>query len=71
VGVAEAVAARISGEERSTLAVTTTDVAYMRLLPGFVVFGVGMSLFFPPVAWLVLGSVRPEEAGQASGANMP
>lgn len=49
--------------------VSTVDVSYMKLLPGFIVFGIGMGLFFPPVAYLVLGSVRPEEAGQASGAN--
>ena len=31
--------------------------------------GIGMALFFAPVANVVLGSVRPEEEGQASGAN--
>ena len=31
--------------------------------------GVGMALFFAPVANVVLSSVRPEEEGQASGAN--
>jgi hypothetical protein len=30
---------------------------------------VGMALFFAPVANVVLSSVRPEEEGQASGAN--
>jgi hypothetical protein len=34
-----------------------------------VIFGIGMGLFFPPVAYLVLGSVPREAAGQASGAN--
>jgi len=34
-----------------------------------VVSGVGMSLFFAPVANVVLGSVRREEEGIASGAN--
>ena len=31
--------------------------------------GIGMGLFFAPVANVVLSSVRPEEEGQASGAN--
>jgi MFS family permease len=35
----------------------------------FVLSGVGMGLFFAPVANLVLSAVRPEEEGQASGAN--
>lgn len=44
-------------------------VAYIRLVPPLVVSGIGMSLFFVPVANTVLGSVRPEEEGVASGAN--
>jgi EmrB/QacA subfamily drug resistance transporter len=35
----------------------------------FVLAGVGMGLFFAPVANVVLSAVRPEEEGQASGAN--
>jgi predicted MFS family arabinose efflux permease len=31
--------------------------------------GVGMALFWVPSANVVLGAVRPEEEGQASGAN--
>ncbi len=50
-------------------AVTTPTVAYAALVPAFVVSGVGMSLFFAPVANVVLGSVRREEEGIASGAN--
>jgi EmrB/QacA subfamily drug resistance transporter len=50
-------------------AVSTTDVAYSTLVPAFVVSGVGMALFFAPVANVVLSSVRPKEEGQASGAN--
>ncbi len=50
-------------------AVTTPTVAYADLVPGFVVSGIGMALFFAPVATVVLGSVRPVEEGQASGAN--
>src|SRR5215467_6790170 len=38
-------------------------------LAAVVVSGVGMSLFFAPVANVVLGSVRREEEGIASGAN--
>src|SRR5918912_742830 len=50
-------------------AVTTPTVAYVDLVPGFVVSGVGMALFFAPVANVVLSAVRPEEEGKASGAN--
>ena len=37
--------------------------------PAFVVSGVGMSLFFAPVANVVLSSVRRDQEGIASGAN--
>lgn len=50
-------------------AVTTPDVPYADLVAPFVVCGVGMSLFFAPIANIVLGSVRPIQQGQASGAN--
>jgi EmrB/QacA subfamily drug resistance transporter len=51
------------------LALTSTpDVAYPLLLPGFVMAGAGMALVFAPAANAVLSSVRPSEAGQASGA---
>jgi EmrB/QacA subfamily drug resistance transporter len=50
-------------------AVTTPDVSYLQLVPAFVVAGTGMALFFAPVANVVLSAVRPEEEGQASGAN--
>src|SRR4051794_19086010 len=49
-------------------AVTTPEVAYSALLVPFVLAGTGMALVFAPAANAVLGSVRPEEAGQASGA---
>jgi MFS family permease len=45
------------------------DVAYSSLVPPFLMAGVGMGLFFAPVANVVLSSVRPHEEGQASGAN--
>jgi EmrB/QacA subfamily drug resistance transporter len=51
------------------LALTSTpDVAYATLVPAFVLGGTGMALVFAPAANAVLGAVRPEEAGQASGA---
>src|SRR5262249_28313865 len=50
--------------------VSVVDVAYMRLLPGFVAYGVGIGLSLLPVAYCVLESVRAEAATQASGANV-
>jgi EmrB/QacA subfamily drug resistance transporter len=50
-------------------AVSTPTVAYTSLIAPFVIAGVGMALFWTPVANVVLGSVRPEEEGQASGAS--
>ena len=44
-------------------------VPYHDLVPAFVISGVGMSLFFAPVANVVLGSVRRDQEGIASGAN--
>ncbi len=35
----------------------------------FIISGIGMGLFFAPVANVVLSAVRPKEEGQASGAN--
>ena len=49
--------------------VTETDVAYSALVPAFVLGGTGMALVFSPVANAILGAVKPQEAGQASGAN--
>jgi EmrB/QacA subfamily drug resistance transporter len=48
--------------------VTSPGVAYVELVPAFVLSGFGMSLFFAPVANLVLSSVRRDEEGIASGA---
>jgi MFS family permease len=50
-------------------AVSTPTVAYTELVGPFLLAGVGMSLFFAPVANVVLGAVRPQEQGQAWGAN--
>src|SRR6478672_3749514 len=49
--------------------VSNPTVAYSALVPGFVLSGIGMGLFFAPVANIVLSAVRPQEEGQASGAN--
>ena len=49
--------------------VSTPTVAYSQLIAPFVLAGIGMSLFFAPMANIVLSAVRPEEEGQASGAN--
>jgi EmrB/QacA subfamily drug resistance transporter len=41
---------------------------YIEMVAPFALAGAGMALVFAPAANAVLGSVRPEEAGQASGA---
>ncbi len=48
--------------------VVEVDTPYLELVPAFVMGGAGMALVFAPAANAVLRSVRPEEAGQASGA---
>jgi EmrB/QacA subfamily drug resistance transporter len=48
--------------------VSEPDVAYGAIVPAFVMAGTGMALVFAPAANAVLSSVRPDEAGQASGA---
>ena len=50
-------------------AVVSPTVAYITLVPAFVIAGVGMSLFFAPVANVVLSSVRRDQEGIASGAS--
>ena len=50
-------------------AVATPTVEYLVLVPGFVLSGAGMALYFAPTAHLVLSAVRLEEEGRASGAN--
>jgi EmrB/QacA subfamily drug resistance transporter len=49
--------------------VISPTVSYLTLVPAFIVSGVGMSLFFAPVANVVLSSVRRDQEGIASGAN--
>ena len=48
--------------------VTEPRTAYGMFVPGFVMAGSGMAMVFAPAANAVLGSVRPDQAGQASGA---
>ncbi|MGH3579277.1 MAG: MFS transporter, partial [Mycobacterium sp.] len=50
-------------------AITTPTVSYADLVVPFVVCGIGMTLFFVPLASLVLGAVPKAFEGVASGAN--
>ncbi|WNM29562.1 DHA2 family efflux MFS transporter permease subunit [Streptomyces sp. Li-HN-5-11] len=52
-----------------TAAVASADVSYAAQLPGLIVSGIGMALFFAPASHLVMSSVTPQEQGIASGAN--
>src|SRR3954447_5348171 len=49
--------------------VVTVDASYSAQLPGLILSGIGMALFFAPASNLVMSSVRSEEQGIASGAN--
>ena len=49
--------------------VSAPDTPYSELIVPFVLAGVGMAMFFAPVANVVLSAVRPEQEGIASGAN--
>src|SRR5881398_2433167 len=49
--------------------VSSPTMPYSAVVAPFFLSGIGMALFFAPVANVVLSSVRPEEEGQASGAN--
>ena len=46
----------------------TATVSYADLVAPFALSGAGMALFFAPVAYVVLSSVKPEHEGKASGA---
>jgi EmrB/QacA subfamily drug resistance transporter len=48
--------------------VSTPTVPYSELVIPFFISGIGMALFFAPVANVVLSAVRRQEEGQASGA---
>ncbi|QNE75607.1 DHA2 family efflux MFS transporter permease subunit [Streptomyces finlayi] len=45
------------------------DVSYAAQLPGLIVGGIGMAMYFAPAASLVMSSVRDDEQGIASGSN--
>ncbi|WP_035857850.1 DHA2 family efflux MFS transporter permease subunit [Cryptosporangium arvum] len=47
----------------------SADTAYSMQWPAFVVSGIGMALFFVPIANVVLSSVPQQDTGVASGAN--
>jgi EmrB/QacA subfamily drug resistance transporter len=49
--------------------VSSPTVSYGTLVPGFVLAGVGMGMFFAPIANVVLSAVEPKQEGKASGAN--
>jgi MFS family permease len=48
--------------------VSSPGMPYSDVVLPFFLSGIGMALFFAPVANVVLSAVRPEEEGQASGA---
>jgi EmrB/QacA subfamily drug resistance transporter len=52
----------------SIAALSTATVPYWQLVVPFMVSGIGMAMFWAPVANVVLSAVKPEEEGQASGA---
>jgi len=47
----------------------SADVAYLTLLPGFVLAGIGMGLVFAPISTAVLANMVPDDHAKASGAN--
>ncbi|MFD5964735.1 MFS transporter [Streptomyces sp. NPDC060311] len=49
--------------------VITADASYTIQLPGLIVSGIGMALYFAPASALVMSSVAAKEQGIASGAN--
>src|SRR5215203_3525633 len=50
-------------------AVSEADVAYSSLIGPFIVSGIGMGMFFAPVANIVLTAVGTRDEGKASGAS--
>ncbi|ANB07969.1 MFS transporter [Streptomyces ambofaciens] len=49
--------------------VVTTDASYGVQLPGLIMSGIGMALYFAPASALVMAGVTAKEQGIASGAN--
>ena len=54
-----------AGGLASLAAVSTPTTPYWELVAPFMVSGIGMAMFWAPVANVVLAAVRPEEEGQA------
>jgi EmrB/QacA subfamily drug resistance transporter len=50
--------------------VADTDTGYLELLPALIIGGAGLSMAMPAAQKSVVGAVRPQEIGQASGAFM-
>jgi EmrB/QacA subfamily drug resistance transporter len=50
-------------------AIASPTAPYIEVIWPFVVAGIGMAMFFAPTAFVILGAVRSEEEGQASGVN--
>jgi EmrB/QacA subfamily drug resistance transporter len=48
--------------------VVTPTIAYEAMVVPFILAGIGMGLFFAPIANVVLSAVRPDQEGKASGA---
>src|ERR1041384_5648194 len=57
-----------AGGLASMAAISTPTTPYWQLVAPFMVSGIGMAMFWAPVANVVLTAVRKEEEGQASGA---
>jgi len=72
IGPRNVLAAGLAGQAAGLgwlAAMTHATVDYPALIPGLVLCGVGMGLFFPPVARLVLGFAPAELSGVASGVS--
>src|SRR6478735_6724960 len=52
----------------SIAALSSPTIPYWQLVLPFMISGIGMAMFWAPVANVVLAAVRKEEEGQASGA---
>jgi EmrB/QacA subfamily drug resistance transporter len=57
-----------AGGLASLAAIGTPTTPYWQFVAPFMVSGIGMAMFWAPVANVVLAAVRKEEEGQASGA---
>jgi EmrB/QacA subfamily drug resistance transporter len=49
--------------------IASTTVSYGAMIVPFIISGIGMGLFFAPMANVILSSVRADEEGKASGAS--